>query len=108
MADLARKMQLESVIQELCTGIGVVVEFLEPRRRTDIFILTLRGDRERVQETHVRLADRLNSESEDIETLAEREHDRNFVLNLVVMEKPEVQTPHGLERRSRMQHFYRT
>jgi hypothetical protein len=102
---LDRKGQLMPIIQAICTQAGVTVEFLEPRRATDIFILMVRGERENVGQAHAQMSEQLKGEN--VAVVAERDRSRGYVLSLVVMEKSEEQSPQMLERRSNLQEVYK-
>jgi hypothetical protein len=102
---LDRKGQIAPLIQDICIRAGVSVEFLEPRRTTDIFILMVRGEREKVVQAHTRMSEQL--QGEDVAVVAERDRSRGYVLSLVVMEKPEEQSPQMLERRGKLQEIYK-
>jgi hypothetical protein len=99
--NLERKTQLMPLIQSLCVEAGAAVEFLEPRRTTDLFILMVRGERPNVLEAHSSLQTHL--ESEDIEVVADRERDTGYVLSLVVMKRPVGQLSDSSERRAKLQ-----
>jgi hypothetical protein len=99
--NLERKTQLMPLIQSLCVEAGAAVEFLEPRRTNDLFILMVRGERPNVLEAHSSLQTHL--ESEEVETVAARERETGYVLSLVVMKRREGQLSGSSERRAKLQ-----